>query len=128
MQEQLKLRYIVLIGAYCAGIFYLSSLSDPPDPAISIPLRDKLVHAVLYGGLAATTSIGIRRSNETVRPWVQWWVPIVFAVLYGITDEAHQLFVPNRTWEFSDLLADVIGAAVAQAVLVGVLWRVRELR
>lgn len=120
---ELKNRYIALIGAYCAGIFYLSSISDPPDPGISLPLMDKLVHMVLYGGLAATVSIGIRRSNETVKPWVQWWVPIVFAVAYGVTDELHQVFVPNRGWQLSDLVADALGAVVAQVILVRGVWR-----
>lgn len=123
---QLKTRYIAAIALYCAAIFYLSSLSDPPDPGISLPLMDKMVHVVLYAGLAATVSVGIRRSNETVRPWVQWCVPVLFAVMYGLIDEVHQMFVPNRGWELSDLAADALGAAVAQVVLVGVVWRPRK--
>lgn len=125
---ELKARYILLIGAYCAGIFFLSSMSDPPDPGITFPLRDKVVHMVLYAGLAATVSIGIRRSNDVVRPWVQWWVPVVFAVAYGVTDEVHQIFVPNRGWELSDLAADALGALLAQAVLVGGFWRAHRPR
>lgn len=123
---ELKPRYIVLIGGYCAGIFYLSSISEPPDIGFSFSFLDKLVHMALYAGLAAFVSVGIRRSNAVVNPWVQWWVPILFAVAYGITDEVHQIFVPNRGWELSDIVADALGAVFAQLVLVGGFWRNRN--
>ena len=125
---QLHTRYILLTATYCAGIFYLSSLSEPPDPGISIPYLDKFVHALLYAGLAATVSIGIRRSNETVQPWVQMWIPVTFATAYGVMDEVHQMFVPNRDWELSDLIADAVGAGLAQLALVHGLWRARDRR
>ena len=40
------------------------------------------------------------------------------ATLYGVTDELHQWFVPGRTAEWSDLVADATGAAV----VCGALW------
>lgn len=123
---QLKNRYFLATAAYCLAIFYLSSLSEPPDPGFSIPFMDKLAHALLFGGLAATLSYGIRKSNDPAKVWVQWWVPIGFAAFYGLTDEFHQTFVPLRTWELSDLAADISGAVLAQVVLVGVIWRERN--
>ncbi len=118
---ELKAPYILVTGLYCALIFYLSSLSDPPDPGFHFPGLDKVVHLILYAGLAATVSVGIYRSNETVKQGVQFWVPVVFALLYGLTDEIHQIFVPNRSFEWADLLADLCGALLVQALFIGFL-------
>ncbi len=125
LMAELRARYVFLTGAYCAFIFYLSSISEPPDPGFSFPYMDKVVHVLLYGGLAATLSVGIRRSNEVVSLRVQLWAPIVFAVLYGVTDEVHQIYVSNRGWELLDLVADGVGAVLAQTVLLGGFWRER---
>jgi VanZ family protein len=37
---------------------------------------------------------------------------IVTASLYGMTDEAHQLFVPFRESSWLDWLADAVGAVI----------------
>lgn len=117
--------YCLLTAAYCAAIFFFSSSINPvslPDTGFSL---DKVAHAVLYAGLAATVSVGIRRSRPTVRPWVQFVVPIVFAALYAVSDELHQYFVPGRYCDFKDILADVTGAILIQVVLCGFVWRIR---
>ncbi len=46
---------------------------------------------------------------------------LVGAVLWGVSDEAHQSFVPGRAVEAADLAADVAGAALALALAEGVL-------
>lgn len=120
---QLQTRYIVATAAWCGLIFYVSSITDPPDPGVSLPYLDKAVHMLLYAGLTATLSYGIRKSNETPGPWVQWVVPVVFAVVYGFTDELHQLYVPNRGWENADIVADGAGAVLAQLAHAVWFWR-----
>lgn len=39
---------------------------------------------------------------------------IIIGSLYGASDEVHQLFVPGRSAEFADWLADTIGVFAAQ--------------
>ena len=41
---------------------------------------------------------------------------ILLATVYGLTDEIHQLFVPDRMFDLVDLLVDCIGAACASAL------------
>ena len=47
--------------------------------------------------------------------------PVVFSViissLYGITDELHQLFVPNRSCEFTDWMADFAGCIMMGLII-----------
>lgn len=84
---------------------------------------DKLAHLVLFGGLGALVSIGIRRGAQRPVFWVQFWVPVVFVALYGISDEIHQIFVPGRTFDLGDWAADITGGLCAQAFLFVLAWR-----
>jgi VanZ family protein len=88
-----------------ALIFGASSRSQVADPGI--PNVDKVVHFLVYGLLGTlVVRIGVGRR----------WAPLVALVatsLYGVTDEFHQSFVPGRSMEFADWVADTAGAAVA---------------
>ncbi len=70
---------------------------------------DKLCHAVAFGSFAALLwfAIGFRSS------WANW------AAIVGIAslDEFHQLFVPGRSAEVSDVVADAVGAAIVTFIL-----------
>lgn len=123
----MKIRYLALTALYCAGIFWLSSKPNPPDVPLPFAGADKLMHAILYAGLTAIVSVGIRRSNRQVTFWVQAAVPLVFAAVYGLTDEIHQIFVPTRSFDPLDLAANVTGAAIMQAMLLA-WWRLRRPR
>lgn len=37
------------------------------------------------------------------------FLPVLFSFLYCVTDEIHQLFIPGRAFQFTDLLVDFIG-------------------
>jgi VanZ family protein len=42
---------------------------------------------------------------------------ILIAAAYGVSDEVHQSFVPMRSVEAMDVVADTVGAAVAAFAL-----------
>lgn len=46
----------------------------------------------------------------------KWQISILFCVLYAVSDEVHQLFVPGRAGKPVDVLIDTIGS------LVGILF------
>ncbi len=101
------------VGAYAATIFYLSSLSNPL-PELTSRLSDKALHAVEYAGLALLVALALLASN--VRPRRALGLALLAASLYGATDELHQLFVPGRSSDVRDWLADSIGAAFGSLV------------
>jgi VanZ family protein len=110
--------------AYMALVFYLSSLTSPPSP---VQVSDKLEHFVFYGGLALVTLravAGGRLSGVTSGALLLAWV---IATAYGASDEFHQWFVPGRSAELADWLADAAGAATAlgAAAASGILMRSR---
>lgn len=118
-------RYITATTLYCAFIFLLSSSSKAGtfDWPFTFEGLDKICHMLLYGGLAAVISVGLHRSPKPASLWFQGFFPIVFATLYGVTDEIHQLFVPMREFDLLDIMADLAGAAAVQTILCYFWWR-----
>jgi VanZ family protein len=110
--------YVLLTALYCAGIFALSaqpSLPDRAPPWLDFPGADKLGHLAVYAGLSFVVYAGLVRSNPGVGVRLRVLIPIVFTTAYGVTDEIHQRFVPNRSFDVYDLLADAVGATIAVA-------------
>jgi VanZ family protein len=100
---------------YMALIFYASSLSELPS--IASRTSDKLEHGLAYSGLAALmvrALAGGLRWPLAVRTAV---LAVALAAVYGASDEIHQYFVPHRTMDVYDLLADTTGAAAAAGAL-----------
>ena len=122
----MKARYWLLTALYCAGIFALSSRSQVPDPGFSFPHLDKAAHFVVYAGLATVVSVGRRRSGNSAG-WRGLLFPVFFALAYGLTDEVHQRFVAQRTFDLLDLAADGAGALAASALLAA-WWRRADAR
>lgn len=81
------------------------------------PVR-KTAHATEYavlGILAAGAYIGSRTS---IRRGIL--VPWGIAALYAATDEFHQLFVPGRSGQVSDVVLDSAGVLAGVLVLAGI--------
>lgn len=119
---KLKLRYLVPAVLYCGVIFWLSATPDPGEPPFEFPGMDKVIHMTVYAGLAALVSVGLRRSNPGLGLRPQFFIPVIFAALYGLSDEIHQIYVPLRSFDVLDLVANTAGALAAQGVLFAV-WR-----
>ena len=92
-----------------AGIFVVSSMSSPP---MSSNIPDVGAHAVVYAVLGASFVFGFTGARWRRVTFKTVALATVCALVYGISDEFHQSFVPGRTAEFRDLIADFCGAAV----------------
>lgn len=101
-------------GAYALAIFALSSQSNPFGVQRLPLFTDKLIHAVVFGGLSFLLHMAWQRSFPGR---ASWWPVIAMTALYGLSDEIHQSFVPGRSMEAVDLLADTVGACVVQWAL-----------
>lgn len=86
-------------------IFFLSSQPDVPVPAW-FSGQDKLFHVVLYLPLGFLMSLGL--AHWGLRKNLVIYVSLL-ALLYGVTDEVHQYFVPGRDASVLDLIADLVG-------------------
>ncbi len=97
-------------------IFILSSfpLLFPPGPRIWF--FDELAHMIEYGILGYFLGRAFLKGSTPFfqRSFQVWAVSV--AILYGFTDEIHQLFVPLREASSVDLVFDGIGAFLAQGL------------
>jgi hypothetical protein len=91
-----------------AGVlFFLSSRSWGDAPS-RIPVDDSVVHLGLYFVFGVLLALGRRLA---VDPPSLARVFII-GLLYALSDEVHQLFVPGRTFDPMDLLADGLGVLI----------------
>lgn len=102
-------------------------LSAQPDlPHVPGPWLDTLIkksaHMLVYGLLAwfyqralFMRATGSRRTR---------WVSLLLAILYGLSDEIHQRFVPGRNGRLVDVVIDGVGAGGAMLLDW---WRTRRL-
>lgn len=98
-----------------AMLFGFSSLSTVPSPPADFSFYD--VHIAAYAGLGALTARATANGLRNVS-WRAVLGAIVISSLYGVSDEYHQLFVPGRSFDALDMVADAIGS-VAGASAVG---------
>lgn len=94
---------------YCALIFLQSSFAAP-DEIPDLPYIDKVLHFfgyALLGGLVlrAYRPVMTNRSDLSLIFW-----SIFFSTLYGVTDEIHQYFIPERSADVFDVMMDFIGS------------------
>ena len=117
MTDRLKgfLLYVLPLILYCTGIFILSSAPLPELPDFGFDFQDKLNHIVAYGLMTllayrAATWIGRDMEWSRGKPIA---LAVLFVAFYGVSDEFHQMYVPGRSSEIYDWLADVAGALLA---------------
>ena len=97
--------------AYCALIAWLSSRSISTVSLNYFPHQDKLIHFGAYFVMCVFTWRCFRHfiSNRNSLMISS----ILFCSFYGITDEIHQSFTPNRVMDIYDWVADSVGALIA---------------
>jgi VanZ family protein len=109
------LRYWLPLIAYCLLIFIQSSSADPMDlPAI--PVIDKLLHGAAYSLLGVLFYRAYRSRWPDASGWTMANASLLSAAFYGMTDEIHQYFVPGRSADPWDWLADTVGAMLGVIV------------
>ncbi|MEK7279601.1 MAG: VanZ family protein [Nitrospirota bacterium] len=103
----------ILVFLYAALIFYLSSGPITAD----VPGNDKLYHMIEYGIFSLLLYNALSSSFRKERPWKIALLAIILTILYGISDEFHQLFVPSRSSDPYDVVADASGAIIVQGMI-----------
>ncbi len=107
-----RLRAWGAAAAWAALIFWLSSRPSIPAPAI--PGLDKVAHLAAYAVLGFLLARAAPGSLAAV----------ALGLLYGASDEIHQTYVPGRTADPLDWVADAAG--VLLGTWAHTLWRARR--
>ena len=107
-------------GAWACVIFYLSSLPESSLPRYEIPHLDKVVHMLEYAVLSLLLGLALRGSPRPSLRRRAALCAVGICAAYALTDELHQLFVPDRCPSLADWLFDTGGAAGVQIVWRGI--------
>lgn len=111
-------KYQLPLLAWILIIFGLSAIPNVPTIHFIIA-PDKIVHASIYFVLCLLARRAFFEQDRF--PWLKRhaiFSAILFTILYGIGDEIHQIYVPGRTPDIFDALADALGGLL----FVGWFW------
>jgi VanZ family protein len=108
---RLLLYYWLPLIAYLA-LIVVQSHYPTPEAVPRLPYFDLLLHIGGYGllGLLLCRAYRSRWPEASRRSLAR--SAVLTAALFGLSDEIHQSFIPLRTADAWDVVADVIGAAL----------------
>lgn len=106
-EKEVKLSWFITI-VIAATIFWISSLTfEPGTPQTTI--YTLLYHIIVFfflGGFLLISLVQGKNKNLII-------VAILLAIIYAISDEIHQFFVPGRTCAFFDVGLNFVGISLA---------------
>ena len=127
-KTKLRTRIVYALPALAVAgtIFYLSSLEKINLPLGDVEYSDLLLHWAAYFVFGMTLLFAARPSERLRKePVCAYAVILAIGMAYGLSDEIHQFFVPNRSTSLADFFADTLG--VAAAILARhLVWRHRN--
>lgn len=100
---------------YSGIIFCVSSIPDVTTPLPEAHF-DKFLHIFEYLPFGFLVARAIGSTGSVVSGKKLWILVVLATLLYGMSDEYHQSFVPGRDFELFDIVVDTIGGAIGGAV------------
>ncbi len=98
---------ITFIGA--VGIFYISSMQFEPSYESGKSLLPLIYHFSAFFLFGFFLMISLVKGTEKKL----LFVGVIMSVLYAISDEIHQFFVPGRAMSLGDIFVDSTGVLFA---------------
>lgn len=109
----------LLVVALCV-VIYVQSCFPPLELGPRFQFRDKILHAVVYGLLAALFSRACRATwPDRMAAMPLLVTSVAFATVYGVSDEIHQSFVAARQLDVADGVANFVGSLIGAT---GAMW------
>jgi VanZ family protein len=108
---------------YYSLIFFLSSRSVNLKPYI--PFMDKVIHLMEFAVLGFLLSFGFFLSLK-YRLKVKVYMTFLSGALLGALDEFHQYFVPARSTEILDWVADSLGIILGLLIFIFLFRRAKR--
>lgn len=103
-----------LSGGILGWLLQKLGLQESPD---MLGLLHELIRSLAHGLIFFVLGWLTRRAFATMllRPRVQMGLTLLLGLLYALSDEIHQIFVPGRACQWQDLLVDAAGIGLAIA-------------
>ncbi len=84
----------------------------------SLPYGDKMGHVLLFGALALLLNFATKARQVALGP-VRLYLGVVLTLGFALLEEGSQLLFPSRSFELLDILADLLGVALATVLTNG---------
>jgi VanZ family protein len=94
----------------------LPNASEPTLASIHFLFR-KAGHFTEYAILALLAARAFRTSSNPILRERWFWISLIFVILYSLSDEFHQSFVPTRTASIYDSMIDSFGGLTMLVLL-----------
>lgn len=148
--------FLVLSIIYAVFIFYLSSLSDISTHMGFIDKQyilkifsffesfglgiiteisvfaysnyDKSMHFILYAGFGIVLYLTMHFSGNPILRKYTVILVLLIGILYAITDEMHQSYVPGRSASKADLVADTAGLVFSLIMMPVLIYIKKKIR
>ncbi|MEA1986357.1 MAG: VanZ family protein [Candidatus Marinimicrobia bacterium] len=104
-------KFLLFAIIYVMLIFYVSSIAGNHLPKFKILSFDKIIHCCVYFVFGILIFLAINEKGKYHNKQILF-LTIIIGLLYGISDEIHQLFVLNRSASVYDVIADFIGVII----------------
>lgn len=117
---ELTLRTWILVVAYLALIFGVSSIPQNPLSHTCFKVSDKLAHMAEYAGFGLLLSLAARSTFTHARRWLLMVIVVLVGATVGALDETYQATVPGRERELLDWVADVTGVLIGTCLAMAV--------
>ncbi|MDQ0352748.1 VanZ family protein [Alkalibacillus filiformis] len=102
-----------LSGSVVEIVLSIVPFIDADTEWVHIVIR-KGAHFFVYFILGVLVINALRISGVKLKRSV--WVSILVCLLYAISDEVHQLYIPGRSGEVSDVVLDTVGASFGMLI------------
>ena len=84
-----------------------------------------LAHLTIFFALGSSVSAFI--CTYEVGAFVRFLISQIFCICYAVADEYHQIYVPGRSFQLSDILVDVLGSALGIVLVLLIAFIVNKL-
>lgn len=88
-------------------IFIASHQEGVPFDTSDFIFQDKVYHFIAYFIYGLSIQLFLLKYRMVKSKYIIY--TIIIGSLYGLSDEIHQYFIPNRSTEFFDWVADTLG-------------------
>lgn len=108
--------YLLLLAGWVLVTFVLTSIPEPEIP-LRVRHADKAAHLAAYAVMGFLCARWRREGGAA--PWRAALFALGFVAIAGAVDEVHQAWIPGRSMDAVDWLADVTGGALGVALSAG---------
>jgi len=125
MKKLFSFKFIALL--YAVLIFIISSIPEVTPPALGFEAEDKFFHFIEYSIFSFLLFLAFFKTKTDFFRKNVFFLSSLIGIVYAYSDEFHQRFVPGRSYDLYDFLADCLGIILIQAVLwIYLTWKSRR--